>query len=73
MLCAATMTHALPGFDARHPSRLPTFADAPRSTGSDSELESSEESTATDRGFINPLVSGKSVYVADREGQPCEF
>ena len=72
MMSVVILTHGLPGFDARHPSRLQTFADAPRSTGSDSELESSEESTATDRAFTNPLVSGKSVYVADREGQPCE-
>ena len=41
-------------------------------TQSDSELDSRRASTALDEAFTNPLVSGNSVYIADRTGQPCE-
>ena len=68
-------TDELQGFDVGQPHRLPTPADASRSndcTQSDSELGSRRESTAIDEGLTNPLVSGRSAYVADRTGQPCE-
>ncbi|KAM0794849.1 Zn(II)2Cys6 transcription factor [Usnea florida] len=37
---------------------------------SDSELDSRRESLATDEYLTNPLVSGRSAYVADLTGQP---
>ena len=70
-----SLTDALQGFDVETRHRLPTPANASRSndsTPSDSELDSRRESTAIDEGLTNPLVSGKSVYIADRTGQPCE-
>ena len=67
--------HDLSGYEVVHPHRLPTPANASRSndcTQSDSEPDSRRASTALDEAFTNPLVSGNSVYIADRSGQPCE-
>ena len=61
------------GFEVGHPHRLPTPANASRSNDcmqSDSEPDSRRASTALDEAFTNPLVSGNSVYIADRTGQP---
>ena len=72
---SAILAYELQGFDVGHPPRLQTDANASRSndcTQSDSELDSRRASTAVDEVLTNPLVSGKSVYVADSTGQPCE-
>lgn len=52
---------------------LPTPTTATRSTDDthqESEPDTRRESITTDQGFTNPLVSGSSVYVTDRSGQP---
>ena len=80
----AIKTDHLQGFGLGYPPRLPTPAEASRQptpanasrsndcTQSESGLDSRRESTVTDEGLTNPLASGKSVYIADRTGQPCE-
>ena len=72
----AIATYDLPGIGVERPPTV-TFSAHPiasiDSAHSDSELDSRRESFATDEGFTNPLVSGKSVYIADLTGQPCEF
>ena len=72
----AIATYELPGIGVGHPPTLTISANpiaSIDSAHSDSELDSRRESLATDEGFTNPLVSGKSVYIADLTGQPCEF
>ena len=54
---------------------LPTSTTTSRSVDDanlDSGQDTRRESTATDHDFTNPLVSGASVYVADKAGQPCK-
>ena len=69
------VVHEVKGFALGHPRQLPNSVNASGSndyTGLDSDLDSGRESPATDENFTNPLVSGRSVYVADPTGQPCE-
>ncbi|KAL8830592.1 MAG: hypothetical protein Q9191_001345 [Dirinaria sp. TL-2023a] len=71
----AIPTDHLKEFDVGQPHRLPTPANGLGSNEyahSDSEIDSRRESTAIDEDLTNPLVSGKSVYVADSTGQPSE-
>ena len=71
----AIATYDLPGIGVGRPPTLTISANpiaSIDSAHSDSELDSRRESLATDEGFTNPLVSGKSVYIADLTGQPCE-
>ncbi|KAL8813533.1 MAG: hypothetical protein Q9200_000207 [Gallowayella weberi] len=62
------------GLDVPNPHPLPNHIGEPSASNdyayTNVQHGPRRESTLTDQGFTNPLVSGQSIYVADSTGQP---